>query len=153
VVWGATPCARGEPDYDELGERASVAGPIRNPSVLYWVLAPVAEREKQEVAWCASMNVHGYLLKVEAINRGAYDHVEVPLPVLLRSALSPAATAFALCHNHPSGSAEPSESDETLWHEARDAARDVGLVMVDHLVIGCREFYSFQEGRLWRLRK
>jgi DNA repair protein RadC len=43
--------------------------------------------------------------------------------------------AFALAHNHPSGSTEPSEADRRATYELEAAANVVGLRFLDHLIV------------------
>ena len=46
-----------------------------------------------------------------------------------------APSAVILVHNHPSGDPTPSKADITITREVANAARALGLSVIDHLVI------------------
>lgn len=48
-------------------------------------------------------------------------------------------------HNHPSGQAEPSRSDETLTQALKSALSLVDVRVLDHLVCAGGRFVSFAE--------
>lgn len=151
--WGGNACrsSGAEPDYRELGRRAATVGRIRGPADLFWVLAPVCEPAKRETAWGVALDWHARVVRVREIGQdGTASSVQVPMPALLRLRLGELPAPFlALAHNHPSGSAWPSVADADLWNDFRAAAHERGAVALDHLVIGCGEFFSFVEGQLW----
>ena len=51
---------------------------------------------------------------------------------------------LVLAHNHPSGEADPSPADLQLTKRLVEAAAQVGVTIVDHIVIGDREFASIR---------
>ena len=54
-----------------------------------------------------------------------------------------------LCaHNHPSGTAFASEADISITRTLVDAGRLLGIPVVDHVVIGDEEWYSFKQSGL-----
>ncbi len=64
---------------------------------------------------------------------------------VLRPALSLSASAVILAHNHPSGDPTPSQQDRVVTRRVADAARIVGLRLLDHLVIGDHGHVSLAE--------
>lgn len=60
-------------------------------------------------------------------------------------ALSLAATALVVAHNHPSGDATPSPEDRLVTERLQRAGELLGVECLDHLVIGAERFYSFAE--------
>ncbi|MEZ5988479.1 MAG: DNA repair protein RadC [Planctomycetota bacterium] len=66
---------------------------------------------------------------------------------VFRPAIRQAAAALVVGHNHPSGDPTPSEEDEAVTDRLREVGRVVGIPLVDHLVLGEREFHSFAEGK------
>ena len=53
---------------------------------------------------------------------------------LLTTALVSNATSFMLMHNHPDGEANPSEPDKKATRAVKQAAKIVGLQLVDHII-------------------
>lgn len=50
-----------------------------------------------------------------------------------------------LIHNHPSGEITPSKEDIETIQRLRQAAKMVGLHLTDHIIIGRKEYFSFQQ--------
>lgn len=55
------------------------------------------------------------------------------------------ATSVIIVHNHPSGSPEPSENDLQFTPKMKRACEDIGIICLDHIVIGKYQYYSFRE--------
>lgn len=91
------------------------------------------------------LNQHLGLIGSKLLSRGGITGTVVDVRLVLREALLSNATAIALCHNHPSGSLRPSPEDDRLTQSVRDAARTMNIRMVDHLIVSCRGFYSYQQ--------
>jgi DNA repair protein RadC len=54
-----------------------------------------------------------------------------------------------ICHNHPSGSTEPSQEDIELTKLCVAAGKILEIELVDHLIIGAQSFLSLRERLLW----
>ncbi len=68
---------------------------------------------------------------------------------IFRVALGVGAQAVVLAHNHPSGDPTPSRLDQQVTDRVVEAGRVLGIVLVDHLVVGDERSVSFaEEGRL-----
>lgn len=50
-----------------------------------------------------------------------------------------------LCHNHPSGSTEPSQADQRITSRIIQALETVDVRVLDHLIVGGAEILSFAE--------
>lgn len=55
------------------------------------------------------------------------------------------ATSVIIVHNHPSGSPAPSENDLQFTQKMKRACEDIGIICLDHIVIGKYQYYSFRE--------
>jgi DNA repair protein RadC len=71
----------------------------------------------------------------EQLFRGTLDRAQVHPREVLRRAMEVRAAAVILCHNHPSGVAEPSTADEQITVRLRDALALVDIRVVDHLIV------------------
>jgi DNA repair protein RadC len=137
--------------YREVIERARAIGPIANAHRAAWVMMPRAEREDQEVAWSMGLDTHGFLRGVAPVARGRRDGVSVTLVDAIRPLVVDGARYMIFFHNHPSGSARPSQADADLT--AYMAKESAGLVLLlDHVILGLGEAYSFRERTLWEVR-
>ncbi len=64
---------------------------------------------------------------------------------IFRAALEESAAAIILVHNHPSGDPCPSEEDIQITNDLRKAGRLLGIEVLDHIIIGNRNFFSLRE--------
>ena len=100
---------------------------------------------EREVFACLFLDTRHRLIAFEQLFLGSVDRASVhPREVLKRSLeLNVAAVIFA--HNHPSGIAEPSESDIQLTAELKGLLSKVDVRLLDHIVIGRGREVSFAE--------
>jgi DNA repair protein RadC len=63
----------------------------------------------------------------------------------VQQALQLNAAAVVLFHNHPSGIAEPSRSDEAITQRLKEALALVDVRVLDHVVVAAGESVSFAE--------
>jgi DNA repair protein RadC len=138
--------------YRDVIERARSIGPIGNAHRAAWVMMPTAERTDQEVAWSMGLDTHGYLRGVAEVARGPRDRVSVSLVDALRPLVVDGCRYMIFFHNHPSGTARPSDADGELTKFLSRGAATVEIVLLDHVILGLGEAYSFREGRLWQVR-
>jgi len=80
----------------------------------------------------------------EELFRGTIDGASVYPREVVKKALQHNAAALIFAHNHPSGVAEPSQSDERITRRLIDALSLVDIRVLDHFVIG-DEVVSFAE--------
>lgn len=99
------------------------------------------ETEQFRILFLDRKNV---LIADEEQSRGTVDHVPVYPREVVKRALELNASALILVHNHPSGDPTPSEADITMTCQIQDAARALGIVLHDHLIIGKSRELSFQ---------
>jgi DNA repair protein RadC len=94
------------------------------------------------------LNRRKALLDDALIAQGTVDSVRPLLRSIITHALQVNASTLIAAHNHPSGAAEPSESDRLLTRDLISAARPVGLKVLDHLIVGEETVYSFADNGL-----
>ncbi|MEM6276553.1 MAG: DNA repair protein RadC [Pseudomonadota bacterium] len=89
------------------------------------------------------------LVADEAQGEGTVDHVPVYPREVVKRALELDASALIVVHNHPSGDPTPSEADISMTGQIEDAARALGIVLHDHIIVGQDQELSFRaEGYL-----
>jgi DNA repair protein RadC len=72
---------------------------------------------------------------------------------IFRPVIAAAAYGFALMHNHPSGDASPSRSDESTTRRVGEASNLLQIRFIDHVIVGesapgRSPYYSFREAGL-----
>ena len=89
------------------------------------------------------------LLGEREVGRGGLSHVVVDPRVVFREAVQLSAGKLILAHNHPGGSARPSQEDYTLTDKLVAGARLLDMTVEDHLIFAPEGVYSFaQNGTL-----
>lgn len=81
----------------------------------------------------------------EEISRGTLFTANVYVREVVKSALRHNAAAVIFAHNHPSGSANPSQADERMTEELRSALNAVDIRLLDHFVIAGGRAVSIDE--------
>ncbi|MDJ0741274.1 MAG: DNA repair protein RadC [Gammaproteobacteria bacterium] len=76
------------------------------------------------------------VLAFEELFRGTIDGASVHPREVVRRALAHNAAALILCHNHPSGVAEPSAADRRITERLRAALDLIDVRVLDHLIVG-----------------
>ena len=104
------------------------------------------EREQFRVLFLDKRN---HIVLDEVVQQGTVDHTPVYPREVVRRALEVGATALVMVHNHPSGDPTPSAADIEMTRKVIDAARPLGIVVHDHLVVGRAGHVSFRsEGHI-----
>jgi DNA repair protein RadC len=91
------------------------------------------------------LNRRNMLLDDALIARGVVDSVHPPIRSIIARALQVNASALIAAHNHPSGTAEASESDRLLTQDLITAAHPLGLKIFDHVILGEDATFSFAD--------
>ncbi len=102
------------------------------------------DRDREVFAVLLLDNQHR-LLVYEELFQGTLSCAAVYPREVVKLALSSNAAAVILAHNHPSGVAEPSLSDQQITRRLVDALALVDIRVLDHLVIGDGPPVSFAE--------
>jgi DNA repair protein RadC len=64
---------------------------------------------------------------------------------VVRAALEKNAAAVIFAHNHPSGVAQPSQADEFLTRNLKEALTLIDVNVLDHFIVGDTAIVSFAE--------
>lgn len=78
---------------------------------------------------------NGGVLRTVSLAEGGSDQSLLPARDVLRTVLSSGGARFAVAHNHPGGSLEPSDADLEVTARLRAAAETVGLRFLDHVIV------------------
>jgi DNA repair protein RadC len=87
-------------------------------------------------------------LHIETVSRGSLSTSIVHPREALWSAVYHRAAAFICVHNHPSGDPAPSKEDRECTQRLFRASKILGIRMLDHIVIGQTDYFSFADAGL-----
>ena len=108
--------------------------------------------KREELVIAVFLNGQNQRLGEKDITEGTPTQATVYIRRILEEALHESAAAIVLVHNHPSGNPDPSAGDDETTHDLLRACKLVGLVLLDHVIVGENEHYSYSDsGRLKEL--
>src|SRR5262249_48282426 len=88
-----------------------------------------------EQMWIFGLDGRNGLRTVRRVAEGGLHGCSVSARDILRAALTDAASAIVLVHNHPSGDPAPSSEDIAMTRAVELAAAAVGVPLVDHVIV------------------
>jgi DNA repair protein RadC len=77
--------------------------------------------------------------------RGTLTQTSVYPREIVKAALAANAAAVIFAHNHPSGAAQPSQADELLTRNLKEALALVDVKVLDHFIVAGAHSLSFAE--------
>ena len=119
-----------------LRRHARSTAALQSWTMLTDYLALNAVHERVEVFRVFLLDRKNRLIRDRVMTRGSIDHVPVYVSEVLRSALVLDASALILCHNHPSGDPQPSQTDIDLTRKIVEACKVMEIVIHDHIIVG-----------------
>ena len=134
----------------ELGKRCAEQPLTRrnvmsSPSQTRRFLQHHLAMQTREIFCCLLLDAQHRLLRCTDLFMGTIDGAAVYPREVVAQALRFRAAAVIVAHNHPSGVVVPSDADKRLTARLREALALVDLRLLDHLIIGRGNCYSFAE--------
>ena len=99
----------------------------------------------QEIFACLYLDNRNRVINFEKLFYGTINGASVHPREVVRRCLLHNAAAVILAHNHPSGVADPSESDRQLTRQLTDSLQLIDVRVHDHFIVGDGEVLSFAE--------
>jgi DNA repair protein RadC len=79
------------------------------------------------------------------ISQGGISGTVTDVRIILQYASKTNASGIILCHNHPSGNNEPSESDLRITNRLKEAAMTHDITLQDYLIITNEGYFSLAD--------
>lgn len=131
----------------ELGRRFYGGLPgreaIKGPDDAYRYVAEMGRLKREEFR-ALYLDVRHRIVHEEVISVGSLTGSLVHPREVYKPAVTHAAAAVLVAHNHPSGDTSPSQEDIALTRQLADAGKILGIELVDHLVVGNAGFVSLK---------
>ena len=95
------------------------------------------------------LNVKNETVEYAKISQGGCVGTVVDLKIIAKYAVDSLAHGVIIAHNHPSGTAKPSEADIQVTEKVKGALALLDVRLLDHIILTKNTFYSFSnEGLL-----
>lgn len=109
------------------------------------ILIPQMRDLKKEVFKVVFLNSRNRIMAIEDLAQGTVNHASPIIREIFHRALEHFAVAVICAHNHPSGAITPSHEDRAFTRKLVESGHILGVKVLDHLIIGEAQHYSFQE--------
>ena len=138
----------------ELGRRiwcrqGSAESPIRGPEDIQDRCRAYATARKEHFL-ALHLNTRHIVVREELVSVGSLNTSIVHPREVFRQAILETAASLVLVHNHPSGDPTPSDDDIRITQRLAEAGELVGIPLVDHVILGNGEYYSFRASKMLR---
>jgi DNA repair protein RadC len=95
------------------------------------------------------LNRSNKVLGVATISSVGISGTVTDVRVIFQYAIKANASGLIICHNHPSLSLNPSESDTKITQKIKEAGNIMDIQLLDHLIITAEDsYYSFADNGL-----
>jgi DNA repair protein RadC len=137
----------------ELGRRRKLSDAeevvqIRCSKDVADIFHPLLADLQYEEFWVLFLNRSNKIIGRMKLSQGGISGTVTDVRMVMKKAIEYLASGIIVCHNHPSGNLNPSESDSKITKKIKDAGELLDIQMLDHLIISDRDYYSFADNGL-----
>lgn len=121
---------------------------IRNTEDILALVQDIRDK-KQEHFITITLTGSSSVIEKREVFKGTINHSMVHPREIFADAIADRAAGIIFVHNHPADDEQPSELDIKLTSQLCDAAKLMGIHVIDHIIVTKQSYYSFQaEGLL-----
>ena len=128
-----------------LQEEIKRGDALNSPRAVRDYLQLLLGARQQEVFLVLFLDTQHRVLASEELFHGTLSQTSVYPREVVKRALAHNAAAVILAHNHPSGVAEPSQSDQLLTSALKQALAMVDVRVLDYFIVAVGQTISFAE--------
>lgn len=128
-----------------LEQRAKHGSALTSPGAVRDYLRLLLAEREHEVFVVVHLDAQHRVIRFEEAFRGTLTQTSVYPREIVKAALAANSAAVIFAHNHPSGVAQPSQADELLTKNLKDALALVEVKVLDHFIIAGNASISFAE--------
>lgn len=108
------------------------------------LLQHLVDRPQEHVIVISLSGAHE-VIRLRTVSIGLLTSCPVHPREVFVGPISDHAYSIILAHNHPSGDPTPSVEDKQITKQLANAAKTLGMRLLDHIIFARRGHYSFQE--------
>ena len=131
--------------YSEAGSKPIV----KTPDDVVGLVRGRLKGKKKEYFLALLLDTRNRLIKVAEISVGSLEGSLVHPREVFKEAISATAASVVFVHNHPSGDPTASEDDIGLTKRLAEVGEIVGIDVLDHIIIGDKNFLSLKREGLF----
>ena len=112
------------------------------------IFQPLLSDLAHEEFWILFLNRSNKVIDRMRLSQGGISGTVTDVRMVMKKAIEYLASGIIVCHNHPSGNLNPSESDTKITKKIKEAGRLMDIQLLDHLIISEKDYYSFADNGL-----
>jgi len=128
-----------------LAEQMKKRSALTSPGAVRDYLRLALAAKPHEVFVCIWLDAQHRVIDCVEAFRGTLTQTSVYPREIVKAALAANAAAVIFAHNHPSGAAQPSQADELLTRNLKEALALVEVKVLDHFIVAGNQAISFAE--------
>jgi DNA repair protein RadC len=137
----------------ELGRRRKLSEVPEVPQIkcskdVADIFQPLLGDLPHEEFWILFLNRSNKVMSRMKLSQGGVSGTVTDVRMVMKRAVECLASGIIVCHNHPSGNLNPSDSDSKITQKIKDAGNLLDIQLLDHLIITDRDYYSFADNGL-----
>ncbi|HLB51654.1 hypothetical protein A3F07_00480 [candidate division WWE3 bacterium RIFCSPHIGHO2_12_FULL_38_15] len=125
---------------------------INKPKDVYESVKKFFFNKEKEHLYLLSLDSRNRLISIDLISIGTVNETLVHPREIFKSALEKNAVSIILVHNHPSGDPNPSEGDIKITEKIYKAGTNIGISLIDHLIVTDTNWVSLKSLNLFERR-
>ncbi|MGA1977415.1 MAG: DNA repair protein RadC [Bacteroidales bacterium] len=112
------------------------------------IFQPLLSDLLHEEFWILFLNRSNRVISRMKLSQGGVSGTVTDVRMVMKKAIEYLASGIIVCHNHPSGNLNPSESDAKITQKIKEAGSLMDIQLLDHLIISEKDYYSFADNGL-----
>lgn len=126
---------------------------LGNPQKIYLALRNLFISKNQEYFYALYFNTKRQLISKKLLFIGTINESVVHPREVFKEAYLLSAAYIICLHNHPSNDTTPSNADIDFTNQIMKIGQIQGIPVVDHLIIGKDNYYSFYERKSTKVKE
>ena len=102
----------------------------------------------QEYFYCVYLDTKNHIIKDKLLFIGTINESLIHPREIFKEAYLLSASSIICIHNHPSGNVTPSNNDIVMTKQLIEVGKILGIKVLDHIIIGKNNYYSFNDNSL-----
>lgn len=141
--------ALGEISKRMLNNSEKTGVKIKKPQDVFDLIHKDTAEKDQEYLFLISMDAKSKVISKDLISKGTLTETLIHPREIFKKALAKNASSIILVHNHPSEEAQPSSDDIKVTKRIAKVGIEIGIPLVDHLVVTSSDFTSMKAQNLF----
>ena len=118
---------------------------LNNTTLVFEQFKNLFINETQENFYALYLNTKTELISYKLLFKGTINTSVVHPREIFKYAFLESASSIIVIHNHPSNNTTPSKEDIELTNKLFEIGNIMAIPVIDHIIIGIDNYYSFYE--------